>query len=608
MKQLFRKSLLFILALVLFGLLTACQDVTTTLSTTGIPTTLSGTTISGQTTESQSATTTFTGSYVPVSIVSIKGTGVSAGALSIYQGGSVKFEALIAPSNASFKTPTWTSDNHAVVTIASDGQLTAVAPGVAVITATVDSKTAQVTVTVMPIIQVESLAFKETGYEILAQKFQSVTLGLANQITFTPENATYKDIIWSVAPVGDADPTHVSISATGEVSVVREVAVLDSEYLITATSNNNPSVSVSIIVTVKHLHATSINVRWSHEPAPNSNNAYTFPLSYEMYDGLNLAIETTPSGAMDNFLFTSNNPSVVSIATDEKFSYGSFKIQGIGTAMISVISQTNASVNRNVTINVIATPVGDEYVLVDPLNPHFNLNLRASDITSIPLDTRSYWNFDPEGATYTVDRLASISRWKNIREFSTSVIEMMNSGNGQAIFDGGYGIMFDSWDWPEDNEQTNLYVYNKIQIPNDKIMKMRIRSQSVGGTTGKAKFRVRLVDLDTYESHFLLKDALTVQLETFSFPPDRPKADMGEQNQDTFWITLDRVPDFSIGEDWFHFSIPEELQGSNMLIIFEVDDIHTPNLGTDGCDRVQLICIYFIDEANQDPNELRTAD
>lgn len=621
MKSVFKPFLILSFALLVTLGMSACQGETTTptdLPTTGAQTTTTdsgpttegtGTTISSSslTTNVITTTTTFNGVYVPVSIISIKGTGVSGGLLSIYQGNSVQFEALIAPSNATDKTPDWNSSNQSVATISESGQLTAVSPGQAVISATIDTKTAQVTVTVMPITEVESLAFSETGYEIYAQKFQSVTLSLASEVLFTPTNATYKDVLWSVTPVGEANPDHVSISATGEVSVVKEDAIQGSQYTITATSNSNPSVFTSVTLTIQHLLATSINIRWSHEPAPNLTNTYTFPISYSMYDGLNLAIETTPSGAMDNFVFTSNDPEVVSIETDDKFTYGSFQIEGIGTATISAISQANPLVSRTVTINVIDTPVGEEFVILDPLNPDFNLSLTASDISILEVDTRGYWNFDPEGATYATDRLASMMSWKNVRDYSTGpIIEMVNTGNGQAVFDGGYGMMFDSWDWPEDNEQTNLFAYNKIAIPDQDILKMRIRSQAIGGATGMAKFRVRLVDLETFESHFLLKDALTFQAETFNFPPDRPRADMGTQDPESYWITIDRVPDFSIGEDWFHFTIPSELQGTNMLMIFEVDDMHTPGVGTDGCDRVQFICAYFIDETNQDPNDLRT--
>ncbi len=545
---------------------------------------------------------------VPVSIVVIKGSGVDNKAVSMFTGSTLKLTALLSPSNATDKTVTWTSDNSSVASVDTEGLVTAKSAGSAKITATAGQKSDTVTVTVVAEVGIESMRFKQETYEISAQKSSSVSLGMAGELVFEPVDVTNKNVTWKLEPIGGADASHVTVSATGEVTVVKEKAVDGTEYTLTATSAKDTSKSARTMIRVKHTPAESVRVRYAHEPSPNAENTYTFPLSYSAFLGLNLVAEPTPSGAMDQFTFTSKNPGIVDVETDAKFTYGTFRVKAVGKAVIDVVSKQNAQVKTQITIHITATPVGEEFVILDENNPNFNLNLTTADITSIPTDTRTYWNFDPEGTKYAADRKKSFDAWHNTNEpgKANPPIEMMNSGNGQSIFDGGYAICFDSWDWPQDNEQTNLYVYNKVTVPENDVLKFRVRTQSEGGVTGKGKFRVRLVDLGTYESYFLQKDALTRVSSTFQKPDDRPETDAGTQNAE-HWVTLDSVPDFTTGMDWFHFTVPAELKNKTMLLVFEVDDLHTSlELGTDGCDRIQFLCCYFADNTNPDPNDLRT--
>lgn len=538
---------------------------------------------------------------IKVSILVIKNASIVDNEIAMFSGNETILEAQVMPVG----TPVnWSSSNEDIATISSTGLLKALSAGESIITLKAGNKTTTVKVKVIGVVDVNSITFSEENYEIFAKRDIDVKLSLASELIFAPENVTYKTVTWDIIGLEDADIESVSINASGEVTVF-DTAVLDSQYLITATSIINSSIKATTLVTVKYTAAEDFTVRWSHQPAATGNN-FEFPLSYSMYEGLNFVAEPYPIGSMDKIEFSSSDTNVIKVINDDKGNWCEFKIVGVGQAVISVVSTNNETLNKTLNIEVVPTTEDNDYVLIYNY-AGYNLNLTFNDIKDLEVDAREYWNFDPEGETYVKDRADSNKNWQNMHVSGKTPIEMLNSGNGQSIFDGGYAWCFDSWDWPQDNEQTNLYMYNKIVVPTDKnVLKARVRTQRTGGTTGKGKFRIRLVDLDTYESYFLQKDAL-LRINGFSIPEDRSElADAGIQDSTSNWISIDYVLDFTVGEDWFYFSIPNELKGKTMLIIFEVDDIHTPEIGTDGCDRIQLICLYFADNSNPDPNDLRS--
>lgn len=546
---------------------------------------------------------------IPVKIISIKGTGITNKQLKMNSGETLQLSYVVSPSNATNKDDvTWATSDENIATITSDGLLTAVNEGTCNVSATIGKASASITLEVLKTIPVENISFKSAEYEIKASMTTAVEKEMKNEVVITPLDATYTSLKWSIKPLNNADPTHVSVSADGVVTVIREKAVENSRYELRAESIKQPSVFATTTIVVKYLEAESIKVRFSHEPAPRNSQTYEFPTTYSIYDGLNLAVETLPLGAMDTYEFTSSAPEIIDVQQGYKDSYATFLIKGTtGTATITVTSKRNEKITSTVTINVIEPSDNDKYIVLDENNKDNNLNISKNDLDKVDVDTRTYWNFDPEGEKYKTDREQSLKNWHNMAPLGSSSPdkEMMNSGNGQSIFDGGFCVCFDSWDWPQDNNQTNLYLYNRIVLPSEPLMKVRVRTQATAGTTGKGKFRIRLVDSKTYESYFLLKDGAAT-LPGIEMPEYRDLTDVGTQDKSTGWITVDSVPDFNLAQDWFYFSIPSSFVGKDMFIFFEVDDLHTSlELGTDGCDRIQLICAYFVDETNPDPNSLR---
>ena len=147
---------------------------------------------------------------IPVSSVSISGSGVSNGKLSLKSGASVQLTATVNPSNATDKTVSWTSSNSSAAKV-SDGKVTAVKAGTATITATAGGKTASVVVTVAdnPVTSVSISGDGVSGGKL------SLKAGASAQLTATvkPDDATDRKVTWT-----SSDSSVANVMGTGVVT------------------------------------------------------------------------------------------------------------------------------------------------------------------------------------------------------------------------------------------------------------------------------------------------------------------------------------------------------------------------------------------------------
>ena len=175
---------------------------------------------------------------IPVSSVSISGSGVSNGKLSLKSGASVQLTATVNPSNATDKTVSWTSSNSSAVKV-SDGKVTAVKAGTATITATAGGKTASVVVTVTDNpVSVESVSVSGDG---VRDGKLSLKSGASAQLTATvkPDNATDRKVSWT-----SSDSSVANVMGTGVVTAGSKAGTAT----IKATAGGK-SASVTVTVT-----------------------------------------------------------------------------------------------------------------------------------------------------------------------------------------------------------------------------------------------------------------------------------------------------------------------------------------------------------------------
>ncbi len=124
--------------------------------------------------------------YVPVSSIKLSKTSAT-----IEKGKTLSLTAAVSPTNATYKTFTWTTSNSKVATV-SDGRITAVSVGTATITAKSENgKTAVCKITVKkPDIAVSSIKLSKSVLTL--GKGETFSL----RATVSPSNATNKTVVW----------------------------------------------------------------------------------------------------------------------------------------------------------------------------------------------------------------------------------------------------------------------------------------------------------------------------------------------------------------------------------------------------------------------------
>ncbi|KFI69617.1 putative alpha-amylase, partial [Bifidobacterium merycicum] len=191
---------------------------------------------------------------VPVTSVTISGTGVAAGKLSVKKGATAQLTATVNPSNATDRTVAWKSSDAAVATVA-DGKVTGVKAGTATVTATAGGKSASVTVTVTgdDIVPVTSVTVSGATDGKL-----SVKKGASAQLTATvgPSNATYKTVTWT------SSDTAVATVANGKVTGVKA-----GTATITAKAGSK---TATVTVTVTETSSSLTIVGPTHSVAPET--------------------------------------------------------------------------------------------------------------------------------------------------------------------------------------------------------------------------------------------------------------------------------------------------------------------------------------------------
>lgn len=157
-------------------------------------------------------------------------------------GNTVKLTAIVTPNNATVKTVSYKSDNEKIAAVDAEGNVKAIAPGTAKITATTldGGKTATYTITVNPItvnpIKVTSITLTAAGSSLAVGETLDV------KATVKPDNAAYKKVTWN-----SSDKSVATVDANGKVA-----AIAAGTTKITAKAADGSNIeSNAYVVTVK---------------------------------------------------------------------------------------------------------------------------------------------------------------------------------------------------------------------------------------------------------------------------------------------------------------------------------------------------------------------
>lgn len=249
----------------------------------------------------------------------------------LYIGQSETLQAIVRPPNTTYPTVTWQSDDPSVATVSSNGQVTGIKEGTALITATCGNVSASCQVTVNPILA--------SNIEITSG---NVTLTIGNSTTLTakvsPDNTTHPEVDWS-----SSDNNIVTISVEGTVT-----AVNIGTAIITAKCGN---VFATCTVTVIPVPSEGIVISPSE-------------VAMLLGDTFTLSATVFPENTTDkNVTWGSDNPAVASVSSS-----GVVTALSLGTARITA-RNGNSSTSCLVTVNpIVATGISldvkDETIFV----------------------------------------------------------------------------------------------------------------------------------------------------------------------------------------------------------------------------------------------------
>ena len=263
-------------------------------------------------------------------------------------GASDTLVATVAPSNATNKNVTWLSSNTAVATVDSNGKVTAVDSGTAMITVTTadGGKTAACAVTVT--VPVTGVMLSLGSYTFV----DAIGAGVLLTATVFPANATNKNVTWSSSNTAVA-----TVNSTGNV-----IAVASGSATITVTTaDGGKTATCTITVTVPVTGVTLSKT--------------TTTLSVGNAEAL-VAIVAPSNATNKNVTWSSNSTAIATVD-----SAGVIKAIAPGIAMITV---TTADGGKTATCAVTVEPPNNKLHLtvVSMAGKSYILAVDAQNIAS----------------------------------------------------------------------------------------------------------------------------------------------------------------------------------------------------------------------------------
>ena len=308
---------------------------------------------------------------VPVSSVSISGSGVSDGKLSLKLGASVQLTATVTPSNATDKTVSWTSSNSSMAKV-SDGKITAVKAGTATITATAGGKTASVVVAVADNpVPVESVSVSGDG--VSGGKL-SLKSGASAQLTATvkPDNATDRKVTWT-----SSDSSVANVMGTGVVTAGSKAG----KATVTATAGGK-SASVEVTVEAQDPYAELDALAKAHASDLEDG---TYTVSTALKDGMVLDVADGSAKDGANARLWSSNGTKAQRWTVSHDSKGYVTLRNVNSGKALDVKDGKAANGSNVqqyapnsyrSQKWVAVRSGSVYKLVSALSPSMALDVK----------------------------------------------------------------------------------------------------------------------------------------------------------------------------------------------------------------------------------------
>jgi len=260
---------------------------------------------------------------VTVTTVSVTSVALNNTNLSVEKGNTATLVPTVSPTNASNKAVTWSSSNTAVATVDTNGKITGVAYGTAVITCKTSDGNKSTTCNVTVVTFVANVKLNNTTLSLEQGKTSTSTA------IVTPTNASDKTVTWK-----SSNTSVATVDSKGKVT-----AVLAGTANITCTANDGSGKSATCILTVT--------------PPVSVSKITLSNTSLSILVGKTSTLKATLAPTNVSIKTVSWNTSNSSIATVD----GDGKITAVaaGSAIITCKATDGSNISENCNIVVVNT-------------------------------------------------------------------------------------------------------------------------------------------------------------------------------------------------------------------------------------------------------------
>lgn len=330
----------------------------------------------------------------------------------IYINDNLQLTATVGPDDATDKSVTWSSNNTSVATVSSSGKVTGIGAGTATITAkTTDGSalTATCTVTVNEA-RITKIVFDIKSKEI--HQYENFTI----TPTFTPDNASNKNLTWS------SDDETV---ATVENGVVTGVGVGETTIMAVAQDGSNKFAFCSVTVLPNYAESISLDLT---SKLLNPGEAVT------------LMATVLPATTTDKSVtWTSTDEKVATVAADGK-------VTAVGAGTTTITAKTNDGTNLSASCTISVT---GNSTIVNSSNVTSYLDIKTG--STLTLTDGSIYNIniaeEIEGVNVEYNRVYKNTKWQPwFTPFDVAITSDMAADFEFAKFAGAFmdedGVMY----------------------------------------------------------------------------------------------------------------------------------------------------------------------
>lgn len=269
---------------------------------------------------------------VTVTTIAVTGVTLNKTSTSIIRGGSETLTATVAPSNASNKNVTWSTNNSSVATV-SNGTVSAVATGTARITVTTQDGgfTAYCDVTVTPIVPT-SITLNKTALTLQVEAYETLTA------TVLPSNADNTNVTWSSSLTSIA-----TVNSSGKVT-----AVAEGTTTITATTQSG---GLTATCTVTVIDSTEKTYTFTSKSwAATEGNWTSGKDGLQFNDGVQISTGVDGANATSPESFAGVTSVIVTYRTNSSSGAGSIAIEVGGTTFTTTgsVTKTGGTTHRDI--------------------------------------------------------------------------------------------------------------------------------------------------------------------------------------------------------------------------------------------------------------------